>query len=151
VSLSQVRALIVATAVAGIALSFAGAAAAQQSSSLTVSGEHVTKEDLKNATAVREFTPQEFATAAAEVNAQECRKGTLHATSDGRNVVLDGTSIKIDEFGTELLRRYNERRFYCVDVVGPGGDAKRVGKIMRELKGSEITSINWRRQDNDHQ
>jgi hypothetical protein len=140
---------IAAIFVAGGLICAAGFAVAQQPPSSAVTGEQITQEDLKNAKVVREFTPEEFQATMDGITAKECKKGTLHATSDGQNIVLDAVSVSIDEFGKELLRRYREKRFYCVEVVGPGGDVKRTSRLMRELKGTEITSINWRPQDNN--
>jgi len=123
---------------------------AQQSSVRTVVGERVTSDQLKSATAVREFTPEEFHSLLDAYTAEQCKKGTLHVTTDGHTVTFAGSSIGIEEFGPELLRRLQENEFFCVDVVGPGGDAKRLGKLMRELKDTGI-SISWHRQDdNEH-
>lgn len=119
---------------------------AQQPSAPVVTGKHVTAEDLNGATPVRTLSVQDFNSSLDAFTAKQCEKSTLHATSDGKTVQLGDSSFGIDELGAELLRRYHDKAFYCVDVVGPGGDFKRTRNLMRELKGTEIISINWRPQ-----
>ena len=77
--------------------------------------------------------------------AEQCKKGTIHATSVEDKIFLDDVSFTLDAFSAELLRRYKTKAFYCVEIVGPGGDSKTVSSLLRKLKGSEITSINWKK------
>ena len=109
-----------------------------------VTGKPVTSEDLKNARPVGTFTPQEFLRASDKYTQQQCRKGTVKATSDGSKILLGGTSFSDDEFANEIVRRNKQSPIYCLEIVGPGSDVKRTSALLQKLKGTEISNISWR-------
>jgi hypothetical protein len=107
-------------------------------------GRAVTTQDLKDATPVATFTPHEFSKAADDYAKSQCRKGSISATSDGSRISLDGTAYSDQEFADELVRRGKEHSIYCVEIIGPGSDVKRVSALLGRLKGTSIESLKWR-------
>jgi len=110
----------------------------------SVSDQQLTTEDIKNATPVATFTPEQFVRATDQYAKQQCRKGTVKATSDGAKIFLDSTSFSDDEFAAEIMRRNKQHPVYCLEIVGPGSDVKRTSALLRKLKGTEIENISWR-------
>jgi hypothetical protein len=108
-----------------------------------VTGKPVTSEDLRNATPVATFTPEEFLRASNKYAQQQRKKGTVKATSDGAKILLDGASFSDDEFVNEIARRNELRPVYCLEIVGPGFDTKRINALLGNLKSTAIETISW--------
>lgn len=126
-----------------LALSLLIGVSAYANDRAAATGEPITTEDLKNAKPVATFTTQEFLRAVEQQSAQRCREGTVTATSDGSKIFLDGSSFSDDEFASEILRRIEHRPIYCLKILGPGSDAKRVNALLGKLRGTTIESVSW--------
>jgi len=109
-----------------------------------VSGKPLTTEDIRNATPVATFTPEQFMRATDQYTKEQCRKGTVKATSDGTKIILDSTLLSDDEFAAEIMRRSKQHSIYCLEITGPGSDVKRTSALLRKLKDTEIANISWR-------
>ena len=117
---------------------------AHATSQTDAAGKSLTTEDIKNATPVATFTPQQFVRATDQYTKEQCRKGTAKATSDGAKIILDSTPLSDDEFAAEIVRRSKQHPIYCLEIAGPGSDVKRTNALLRKLKDTEIANISWR-------
>jgi hypothetical protein len=120
----------------------AGTASAQDNDATT--GARETR-DPGNAMVVRRLTPQELDTAVDRyASRQSCGNRALRARTDGSSFWIDGSAFTFDGFADELVRRYEARPFHCVDIRGPGYDARRVSKLLGRVRNATgIDSINW--------
>jgi len=118
--------------------------AADKPQELVVTGERVTSEDIKNADASKTFSPAEFNAFIEQHTKEQCKRGVVRSRTDGTIFWIEQTSYSFEELGHELINRYKEHPFYCVDIRGPGYDIKRVNKLLRAVKDvTEIESITW--------
>ena len=112
-----------------------------QSHDLTVSGTTISDKDLRNATPVATVTPQELIAAAAS----HCAKGTVHVKTDGSNFFLNAETLSFDRLSEALIRLSKKESDYCLEIIGPGADSKKLAKLSRELTDvTKIEHISWK-------
>jgi hypothetical protein len=104
----------------------------------------VTGRDLKDASAVGKYAGGESKTASREKVAEQCRKATLHATTDGMTISIGTVAYADREFADEAIRIYKTKVFYCIEIRGPGYDPKRVATLSEWLKKTtDVQAISW--------
>jgi hypothetical protein len=107
-------------------------------------GQPITSQNLKNATPVATFTPEQFIRAADRYTQQQCKKGTVKVTSDGSKIVLAGVPLSDDDFAAEIVRQSRQHPIYCLEIIGPGSAVKRTSALLQKLKGTDVVNISWR-------
>jgi len=114
-----------------------------------VSGKSVTSGEVIRAREIKTVPIREVVDLANKSADEQCKKTKLvEATTDGNQFTLDNVNYSIDDFADELIRRYKEKAFYCVRIVGPGYAPLRLGHLTHRLHDkTEIARINWAKGD----
>jgi len=108
-----------------------------------ISNAPATSRDLGSASGVGKYSG-ESKTASRQKVAEQCRKATLHATTDGKALSIGNVAYADREFADEALRIYKTTPFYCIEIRGPGYDKKRVATLSEWLKkATDVQAIAW--------
>jgi len=108
-----------------------------------VTAAKVSGRDLNNAGAVGKYSGDNKTAAHREAQ-EQCRKATLHATTDGKTFSIGNVSYADREFADEAIRIYKTTPFHCIQISGPGYDRKRVATLSEWLKkDTDVQAIGW--------
>ncbi|HEX4480461.1 MAG TPA: hypothetical protein VH082_06605 [Rudaea sp.] len=118
---------------------------ASSSDTTIANGQPVSPGMIDTAKPKLSMTQAEFAEQLKKWTTDQCVKGRIEAATDGTNFFLDGHTFAFDNFTNELVRRGKAERIYCVEIIGPGSDVKRVSGLLRKLKSTtKIETVSWK-------
>ena len=119
-------------------------AGSNRSSTAKTSDQEIASDHM-DAELVQTLSTKDFLAESDRFTAAECKKGQAKATtSDGKVILLDGASYTLDSFADELIARYKQKKFYCVEIVGRSSERKDASHLLRRLRGvTQISSVTW--------